>query len=186
MQYMLKINVMLSEFNHCPPLCPPLAGCATSFQVTVVTSTSWSVIVMAASTNITESGAPMPSPSRCSRCVGSSNDAAACPPNLSLFTSSSSTSSSSLHPVIPSYSRLCQTLANQGWRFLVLHNWDVYRTFVWFCCQKKIKTNIKKREKWSEAPDWCPRGEEELKALIGGRVVMSLILVGKCGATSDQ
>ncbi len=57
-----------------PSLTPPPAGCATSFQVTVVTSTSWSVIVMAASTNITESGAPMLSPSRCSRCVESSNE----------------------------------------------------------------------------------------------------------------
>ena len=55
-------------------LSPPPAGCATSFQVTVVTSTSWNVIAMAASTNITESGAPMLSPSRCSRCVGFSNE----------------------------------------------------------------------------------------------------------------
>ena len=55
-------------------LSPPPAGCATSFQVTVVTSTSWSAIVTAASTNITESGAPMLNPSRCSRCVESSNE----------------------------------------------------------------------------------------------------------------
>lgn len=66
--------------NHCFPLLlhlslsPLPAGCATSFLVTVVTSISWSVIVMAASTNITESGAPMLSPSRCSRCVESSNE----------------------------------------------------------------------------------------------------------------
>lgn len=50
------------------------AGFATSFLVTVVTSTSWNVIDMVASTNITESGAPMLSPSRCSRCVESSNE----------------------------------------------------------------------------------------------------------------
>lgn len=64
-----------SHIYHKSLLCsPPPAGCATSFQVTVVTSTSWSVIVTAASTNITESGAPMLSPSRCSRCVESSNE----------------------------------------------------------------------------------------------------------------
>lgn len=55
-----------------PP--PPPAGCATSFQVTVVTSTSWNVIAMVANTNITESGAPTPSPSRCSHCVASSSE----------------------------------------------------------------------------------------------------------------
>lgn len=52
----------------------PLAGCATSFLVTVVTSTSWSAIDMVESTNTTESGAHMPSPSRCSHCVGSRNE----------------------------------------------------------------------------------------------------------------
>lgn len=50
------------------------AGCATSFQVTVVTSTSWNVIATVASTNITESGAPTLSPSRCSHCVASSSE----------------------------------------------------------------------------------------------------------------
>lgn len=58
---------------------PSLAGCATSSQGTVATSTSWSAIDTAASTNTTESGAPTLSPSRCSRCVESSSEACKAP-----------------------------------------------------------------------------------------------------------
>lgn len=62
----------------------PLAGFATSFLVTVVTSTSWSVIDMVGSTNTTESGAHMLSPSRCSHCVESRNENSRLSPTLTL------------------------------------------------------------------------------------------------------
>ncbi len=79
-----------------------VAGFVTSTPVTVVTSTSWSVITMAASTNTTGSGAPTLRPSRCSPSAGFSSEGSSpssLPPSPTSSSSSSSTTSSSPPPL---------------------------------------------------------------------------------------
>lgn len=112
------------------------AGCATSSLVTVDTSTSWSVIDMVASTNITESGVPMLSPSRCSRCVESSNESCRVlpqPPSLHLL------QLQQLLPT-PSHSEHQPVLS-------ALSDLRLSGAFVLFCCHIKTKRDVKEVKK---------------------------------------
>lgn len=113
---MLSILFYKCVFNSFIPL--PLAGFATSFLVTVVTSTSWSAIDMVESTNTTESGAHMLSPSRCSHCVESRNENSRLSPTLTLkfYLLLLQQALSSLHLLLPGLSSVT---------FFVLHNQDV-------------------------------------------------------------
>lgn len=79
---MLSVLFDKCVFTSFIPL--PLAGFATSFLVTVVTNTLWSTIDTVESTNTTESGAHMLSPSRCSHCVESRNENSRLSPTLTL------------------------------------------------------------------------------------------------------
>lgn len=134
----------------------PAAGFATNSQVTVVTNTSWSATGMVVNTNTTESGAPMLSPSRCSRCVGSSNEACrrlSLPLTLHL-----------LFFLLPSFIFIhspCHSCTFWGFPIEKL-------TQCLFCCQiKKHLQRIERREKktdneeklWTDAP-WGKKKRE--------------------------
>lgn len=100
------LSVILDEcvFTSFIPL--PLAGFATSFLVTVVTNTLWSTIDMVESTNTTESGAHMLSPSRCSHCVESRNENSQLSPTFTLkfYLLQLQQALSSLHLLLPGLS----------------------------------------------------------------------------------
>lgn len=130
-------------------LTPPPAGCATNFLVTVVTSTSWSVIITVASTNITESGAPMLSPSRCSRCVGSSNETCGILSHpLSLPPPAPPPLPSFLHPVIPALPGASSSRCSQHFCSFLLPTENKRR---WLNEWKGEENSL-----WGKADDWCP------------------------------